>query len=500
MQDVYYSTNPADWTQLEGLYINRLPPSRAITGVSLNLVAMATYCVRGPEVAQVIPAEQFSAYYGGRTGAGGTVISQGWKALDGKKFGLLCVRRVVASDAVAASHAMPDVNPTTIATITANSKGAWANGATGGVTYTIADATDGNANHWNLTITYEGASKTYQNLDTTAGNDNLAEVIGTGINNLVVVTKDADGRPLNASNVSLAGGSEGTLAASDYVAGLNEIAAYPGVACCLVPETAVDANNSTINARAVVLAADSPDRTFMVWAGKYNAPADEITQKGTQITTAARNLQWCYNRPSQLDSDTSETVQVGPHVAKASILSQTDVSLHAGDEENLPLTAWVTAVETSSFTRGDLILLKQAGISTLQKCEGGFRFGSDVDTTATATNDSQFPDIRAEQYLVLSIASAIRHDVRKKATASRKRSVRTKIDDFLKADQKAEHVVDATDPDLGPGYLVDDVSVNSAASKARHEWHVLTRVRLIDHLLYLVLDTDIRTGQTIVVS
>lgn len=501
MQDVYYSTNPADWTALEGLYVNQLSPEKAITGVSLNRVGFAGYCVRGPVVPQTIPASQFAAYYGGRDyGSGGAVIGKVWAALQNKKFGNITVCRVVDADAGTASHVLQDVTPTTIATLYANNPGVWANGATGGITYDIADATDGNANHWNLTIYYLGASKTYQNLDTTTGNDNTLDVVGNSINNLIRLVKNDDGRPLNATGVSLAGGTEGTVDAADYVSALNLIAAFPGVACCLVPETAVDSNNSTINARLVALAPLCPDRVFMGWAGKVNSYLDEISQKNSQITTKSTNLQWCYNPLSELDPDTGATVTTGPHVAKACILSQTDVSIHAGDEDNLGLTAWITGLSYESLDRDTLILLKQAGISTLQKVEGGFRFGSDVDSTATATNDSQFPDERAKQFLIQSIADNIRHDVRKKATKSKKRAIVEKIKAFLRDDQKAEHVVDSDDVDLGPGYLVDDVSVNTATTKARHEHHVLIKVRLIDHLLYIVLDVDIRTGQTIVVG
>ena len=494
MQDVYYSNNQADWTALEGLYINKLSPDKAITGVSLNRVGFATACVRGPLVPQTIPAEQFSAYYGGRDyGSGGAIIGKGWSAIQNKKWGNITVCRAAASDAATASHVLATATPTTIATLYANNCGAWGNG----VTADVADATDGVSTHWNLTIHYLGASKTYQNLNTTAGNDNLADVLGNSINNLVSLVKNADGRPANATGIALAGGTEGTIAASDYVKALNLIAAFPGVACCLVPETAVDANNSAINARLVALAPLNPDRVFLAWAGKTNVYTDEITQKAAQITTSSKNLQWCYNEGSELDPSNANTVWTPPHVLKAAILSQTDVSIHAGDEDNLGLTASVTGVRYESLDRDTLILLKQAGISTLQKCEGGFRFGSDVDTTATATNDSQFPDERASQYLIQSVADACRHDVRKKATKSRKRSMVTKITDFLAADQKAEHVVDATDPDLGPGFIVDDKSTNSAFTKARHEHHILWRVRLIDHLLYLVFDTDIRTGMTI---
>jgi hypothetical protein len=502
MNDVYYSNTAADWVALEGLYVNKLPPDRAIVGVNLNLVGMAGYCVRGPVVPQIIPADQFAAYYGGRDyGSGGAVVGKVWAALQNKKFGRVCVCRVVADDAVAASHVLQNVTPATIATLTANNPGLWANGATGGITYDIAAASDANANHWNLTINYLGASKTYENLDTTTGHDNLEEVVGNSINNLVVVTKNADGRPLNTvSTTSLAGGTEGTLAAADYVTGINAIATYPGVACCIVPETAFDSNNSTLNARLVALAPLCPDRVFLAWAGKSNSVADEISQKGSQITTAATNLQWCFNRAYEMDPDTSTQVLCAPHVAKACILSQTDVSIHAGDEDNLGLLAWINSVVNESLTRSELISLKEAGISTLQKAESGFRFGTDVDTTATATVDSQFPDERATQFIIQSIANNIRHDVRKKGTKSKKRSIIAKIRTFLSEDQKAEHVVDADDDDLGLGFLVDDVSVNTAATKVRHEHHVLIRVRLIDHLLYIVLDCDIRTGQTIVVS
>lgn len=87
--------------------------------------------------------------------------------------------------------------------VEAKTIGIWGND----VTATIADATDANANHFNLTISYNGVSTTYQNVDVTSGNDTTAAIVDPYVN----VTKLGDGRPVNVAATNLATGRDGWL-------------------------------------------------------------------------------------------------------------------------------------------------------------------------------------------------------------------------------------------------------------------------------------------------
>ena len=69
--DLMYTTNPNEWTRLEGVYVNRKKPDPRITGANVNTVGMLFSSVRGPQTPQIVgsPA-QATALYGGRDAGG----------------------------------------------------------------------------------------------------------------------------------------------------------------------------------------------------------------------------------------------------------------------------------------------------------------------------------------------------------------------------------------------------------------------------------------------
>src|SRR5262245_59775097 len=99
MPDIFFTTNPSEFSKLEGLYISERKPPGFITGRDLSTTGLAGRCVRGPTNPQIITNPgAFTDIYGSRDqGSGGTLIGQVWAALLNKAFGRLVVRRVVAS-------------------------------------------------------------------------------------------------------------------------------------------------------------------------------------------------------------------------------------------------------------------------------------------------------------------------------------------------------------------------------------------------------------------
>ena len=86
--DLMYTTNPNEWTRLEGVYVNRKKPDPRITGANVNTVGMLFSSVRGPLTPQIVgsPA-QATALYGGRdAGGGGAIVGQGWLACLNRAF------------------------------------------------------------------------------------------------------------------------------------------------------------------------------------------------------------------------------------------------------------------------------------------------------------------------------------------------------------------------------------------------------------------------------
>jgi hypothetical protein len=501
--DIMFSTNPTDWTAVEGLYVAQQRQEGSITGVNVNTVGLFDVTLRGPTTPQVVASMgEFLDLYGGRdAGGGGAIVNKIWKGLLNRKFSwpmVFC--RVADPDAVKATANAANAVPTDIIKIEATSSGTWANGATGhGITYAITDASDAVATHFNLVIKYAGQVITYKNLNTNgSGDDNTTSVVGSALTNLVTVTKLANGRPVNTvSDVSLASGTDGTVAVADYESAFDAIVANPlprivPVGCDVMISAS---DHATINGYVSGKASLFPLTTFTMWAGGNNGRADEITAKGSQVTTPAENIAWCYNASSTLDSS-GTAIETGPHLDAAVIMSSTDVAIHLGDEANIPLLSHIKSVYNNSLTRADFALLRAAGITALEPVTNGFQFKSAVSSNSVgAIGDDtsvELADVRRRAWLVESFSRSIRHDVKKPATETRRATIINKLTAFCRDDQAAEHVVAPDDATLGPAFRF--AFVETPQERARNMGKLLCKVRILPYLLTIVMLVDIGTG------
>ncbi len=487
MSDIYFTTNPADFQKLEGLYVFERTPPGFIRGVDLSTVGMFDTCVRGPLTPQVITSSgQFAAIYGARnTGSSSALVGNVWAALLNKPFGTVVVRRVAAAAATAASHQFSDVVPTAIIQVTASSVGSWGLD----VSASVVAATDADANHFNLLVKYGGREYLYHNLNVhTDGDDNLALVVGSDVSRPVTVTKLASGRPLNIGDTLLAtGGSDGTVGPTDYNAGLDDLAVFPGVGVVLAP--AVIPTVATFYAHLVTVAPTVADRIFLTWANSHtNSVSAEVSAEAAAITTTSDRIWWCYNSAYTIDPSNGQSLQQGPHVWLASILSQIDIDIHPGAFETEAFLAGISALTNTSLSRADLISLKNAGISTLERLTSGFQFRSVVTTNLTP-GLTEGTRRRMCDFLQLSAAARLRSYVKAKNTPEIRAQMAGELAAFSRQLQGQSRVV--------ADFEIDQTSVNTDNLRAQGEEHLLWRVKLIGHILALVLETEISTGTVI---
>lgn len=508
MGDVYFTTNPSDFSKLEGLYVSERKPPGFIRGRDLSTIGLAGRCVRGPDAPQEITsAGTFIDIYGERDyGSGGALIGQVWAALLNKPFGSLVIRRVRASDAVKASFTLETAAGgagTDVLRVDASSVGAWGNL----VGVSVTAATDGNANHFNLTARYQSRQIVLQNLDITTGNDNTALVVGADPARFIDLVKLADGRPVNnaatvdgadANGFVLLGqtvagftsvlGTEGTLAVGDYNGGMNDLAIFPGIAVALVPEI-VAGSAATFHSNLVTLAAAVSDRVFFTWAQAHGqSVATETAQVTAQITTRTDRIVWAFNSPYTIDPKTQAEIQTAPHVWLASIASQVDIDIHLGSFQTIAYLAGITRVTNTALQRLDLIALKNAGISTLERNTSGFQFRS-VVTTSLEPGKTELARRRMADFLQLSASTRLATYVKGKNTPEERAAMAGELTAFSEQLKGKRRVVEK--------YAIDSESVNTDAQRAQGEEHLLWRVKLIGHMLAVVLETDIATGTVI---
>ncbi len=512
MPDPLVTTNPADYTKLEGVYISPTDPPPFVKEVGLSTVGIFGTTLRGPtgKTVDISSAREFKDIYGlDRHAAGGpTIQSEVWKALLNKRFGKLVIYRVAASDAVKGSFTLEDTAGgagAEIIRIDAMSAGLY--GAD--VFWKVEAATDADGDHWNLRIKYKGEEFLYENLDTSAtGNDNTLSVIGTADSRLIDLVKIADGRPVNsvatvdgadADGFTFLGqvvagftsvvASDGTIAASDYTATdgpLDTLADKRGVGI-LFCANEDGAFTATINAQMLVKAAASSDRDFLIHEGALTGitPAAAISDVAN---FRSDRIFYCYNAPFTIDPQVAAEVQTAPQSWMASILALTDVDVNPGEENTKKLLAGITRIDLE-LNRQNYIDLRAAGIAALEKdTDGSHIFVSGV-TASLESGKDQITRRRSADFIQLGAAGFAKPFVKKKGTTGNTNQLAGGLRSWLEGLKNEERIVKE--------YSVNSDDVNDDQTEAQGLFFIEIKVRLINHMLFVVLLTEIGTGTVI---
>lgn len=369
-----------------------------------------------------------------------------------------------------------------VVNIAATSPGVWGTD----LTVNIEAATDGDSTHWDLVVNYRGETTRYPNLDTTTGNNNLVEVLGTDLANLVVVTKLADGRPNMAYTNALddTTGSDGTIADSDYTdtdRAIEQVARYKGVAMAAVAE----ASSSAVKAKMLLEAQASSDRLFLIWNGNHaetlaNVIADAANYRSDRIV-------YVHNSTFTNDFEVNSEIQVPPHSWVASIMSQTDVDVHVGEESTKQHSAGIIRLQSENLSREDYISLREAGIASWEKdISGGFLIVSGRTTDLTPGRE-EITRRRMADFLQLSAANRLRFFVKKKNIVQNRAQMAAELIAFSQGLQNNNRVIEA--------FEVDN-DVTTELERAQGIEKLLWRVKIVGHILHLVLETEIGTTVT----
>lgn len=476
--EVFWTQNPIEWQQLEGVYVDEESPPAFVQDTDLSVIGIAGVCVRGPTTPTPIgDLARFVEVFGGRSlTPAGANYSEVWKALATLTFGTVVVRRVVASAAVIATKQLL-ATATPIVRIDATSVGAWGNN----VKVAVEAGTDGNVNHWNLRVDYFGKQVLYENLDTSTGNDNLSAKIGDDIGNLIKATKLADGKPDILALTAMATGSDGSVAQADYATAVTDLTSYAGIAAIVVAEAAP--TPATMNGTFLSQAATVNDRIFLTWSGIHGqTPTQEITNWTAQITTPTDRVAWIYNSVQVFNPETQILEDMNPALLVASILSQNAPWINPGADVSRKQTQRVRNVRNVAISRGDGKLLRASGIAFFEKQRRGF-----VLRDGIMTDRSQMNVRRQKDEITLSVADFCVPFVKDKNTLTERALIRGSISAYLGEKQKQE-------------IMVEEFSVKTVATKKERGQgieKVLMLVRLIPDILFLVLVTTIGTTVTV---
>jgi hypothetical protein len=476
----------------ENTYILERDPAPSVTGVTLNNFGIAGECVKGPanQLVKVTSPGRFDAIFGGRDyGSGGPIVGDVWKFLLNRTFGAFYVYRTVAATGATTAEADFNATATPIINVAASSPGAWGNG----LLVAIEDASDGNANHFNIVVTWNSQSQKFENLDTSAtGNNNLLAVIGDDTANLVVVTKVADGRPDTAAAAGLAdtAGADGTIADSDYTAAglaIDTLNDSKDVNIATVAGRMNSAVKTSINTKA---AAAGPGKLWIV------GPDSEVIAQATYETeingyTATDRMIPTFNHERIQDPSDATKIWQAPEALMCSILSQTPGNVHPGSMRNRRYAAGTIEL-AHELSEGDFDSLRDNRISAIEKVSGGFVFRSGV-TSETGTK-GEITARRQKDELILAAANRVEFDVKEPNSAEIREARAGDIGGFLANLAENGQYVDLKDGN--PAFEYDTESLNTDVDRANGIQRDRMSVKLIPHGLFLVLVTTIDTANS----
>jgi hypothetical protein len=498
-----------------GVYVKENAPAVPTRGQRNRVIGFAGKCLRGP-VGKLVFCDDYRRFldvFGGRDRAvnGGTRAGDVWAALQGRRWGKIAVARVAAAAAVAASFNYETAaggGGTEVLKVTASSVGLWGNDVKGKVT----DATNGDVDAFNFVVKLYGVVKTYQNLKIkTSTDDNLLLVVGSDDANWIVLTKLANGRPINnapstdgadadgfvslgqtVSGYTSVAGTDGSIADSDYIATggpMDMINDARGIHACAV----VGRSNTAL--KTYVDGTLAPRASQRVW---FVCPDDATVLYTAAITERAtldsdRESYW-FNHGNEVDPVTQATVSMEPFLSVLSILSQTDPDVHPGDFDN---AVYTRAVRSVTFELSDPIrdALDKGGVSFIWRDQDDK--GNDVVIPGNALtcdfdeNNQDLDGRYMKDFILNACANRIRGDQFKGNTPSNRAARAGAISSFLEGLARSDRYILRSESGVPQFSYVNNSSVNSPSDQTAGDQHELLIATLIPKVKRALLNATI---------
>lgn len=393
----------------------------------------------------------------------------GYLSIIRKGFPRIKFVRVLGTSAAAASAILASSTPTNIITVTLKCKGTAGNA----VTATVAPASDGDANHFNLTVAVTGVTGTtfdfIQNLNYSGtGADSVPDLSKCFLIGSIV--KDASGVPA-AGTTAFSGGTDGTVLSSDYVG----TAGAPDKGISLLerdksidhfftddPGGGNDSNSlrKAVNDGLVAHANRMTDRTAYV-----NGPQGQALADVTADVNRYRSEHVCYvDSWAYILDDTDGTKRLVPPAAfAASVAAQLPPSTSIA-WKSPEVQALLSGIVGLEFDRGDAAATNtDNGVVTLiQEETGGFTFEAGVNTlNPVDPTRGTLNRTRMGHFLARSVVSSLRSYVDAPNVPSVQQDELIAVDNFLSKLKKAAAVDPAHNTHI-LDYAIDNVSAFNA--------------------------------------
>lgn len=402
-----------------GVFAIEQPPPAQIQAIGTGVVAVVGQFPWGPD------AELHESSSVGETKAlfapvGMDRLSTGYLSLLSKAWPGLRVVRVLGTAAAKATCLLTAAGPVTKMTLTAKYKGTAGNS----LIATVSNASDGDANHFDLAVKVTGATgtttDTMRNLNISGVGDDFYPSTTAELDQLALVggfTVNAAGRPANG-NYTFTSGANGTINAAAYVGtaqagdkGIALLEQDKGIRHVFVDDcgnSLRDAVNAGLMAHALLMG----DRCVYVNGDSGTSAVADVRTDAAQYSASTRVVYadpWVY-----INDDTTGSKQLVPGSSfQASVAAQLapSTSIAWKSEEVQAMLSGIVGLE---YNRGmGAAGNTAAGIATFIREEtGGYTIEAGVLTCAPVNPAKKsHTRTRIGDYIAVSLARSLRANV-----------------------------------------------------------------------------------------
>ena len=477
---IFRSTDPTTWDDVDGIIVNESAPAPNVAGVPANIAILVGQTERGTgELFEVGSIGELFEKYGKDSTRGVN------KALKNKKFGRLKVIRVIASDAVQAKEEFASSATDRIRFKAKQGKGAFGNaiqvkieaGSTTGKKYTIKDTTPG-------TVMLE---EVYDNVVITA-------VVSSAVfaSSMLVEAEvlSSAAEPDNAAFTALAGGSDGTVADSDYEAAIA-VADVEGAGNFLF----LDAYNSTRNGYLEAHAVATQDKMVILCGAEGDSVSAAVADVANYRDTEGRII---YAYPYLQTSIDGVLQYVPPASFYAAVLSQTAPNVDPAYASNAGFLTGVTGLKLP-ISRAGYVQLVAAGISAFEfDSDIGFKIKSGVVTQIANSSKITVLRRRMADFLTNSAAKFLKNYQNAVNSKENRTLVKGALLGFVTSLENDGILPKDSEVKDGKAKLIDTESQNTNSSVAAGFFKIIWRQRIFSSMRYIVLSAEI--GESVVVT
>lgn len=475
---IYRTNNPQEYAQVDGIVIDERAPAPNVQGVGTGVAIIVGQFQRGPTDQLIEPgSQQLIAEIFGRD-----YNYLGYVALLNKRFSRLKIIRAIAADAAIGSLTIANATVPSIQ-FKAKYEGDYSKyisitseaGSTVGQKYTVQDTSEFGVIQ----------TEVYDDIEIASVGDAFSASKLVDVNIL-----DDSSEPIDAAIAPLTGGSDGTIADTDYETAIK-VAEAENSGNVLFLDDSNSVRNGYLKSHAQI----TQDKMVIVNGDETETVTAVETSVATLRDTDGRII-YAFNWLQTLVNGVNDFVS--PASFYASIISQTSAHVDPAYAGNTGLLYGVSDIK-QKLTRADYIRLMAAGVSSFEfDSDIGFKIKSGIVTQIANSSKLTVLRRRMSDFLTNSIGKFLKIYQNDVNSQGNREAVKGAILSFIQGQESLGVLPSDSEVQGGNAKLVDIDSLNTDDSIAAGKFFIKYKQRIFSSMRFIVLIAEI--GESVVVT